>query len=127
MTRTFSPVKTVVFGTILVVFFFGTAEVAVRVWVYLFRAPEERFDITTGTFILVPGEHPRVGAPPIQVNSRGFIGPEFDEPRAPEVVRIVALGDSCTFGQGTGTETYPAQLSLRLNKGTPRYQIINAG
>src|SRR5262245_56326218 len=128
-TRAFGPVKTVVFSALLVVLFFGTVEVALRVWVYLFRAPAERFDITTGTFVLVPGVYPRVGARPIQVNSHGFVGAEFEEPRPPEVIRIVALGDSCTFGQGTGEETYPAQLSLRLNggEGARRYQVINAG
>jgi lysophospholipase L1-like esterase len=126
--RTFGPVKTAVFSTILIVLFFGTAEVAVRVCVSLFRAPAERFDFRTGTFVLVPGQHPRIGAPPIQVNSRGFVGPEFEEPRTPGVTRIVTLGDSCTFGQGTGVETYPAQLSLRLNgrNGTPHDQVINA-
>jgi lysophospholipase L1-like esterase len=127
--RSFGAVKTVVFSTILILLFFGSAEIAVRAWVYLFRAPAERFDMTTGTFVLVPGEYPRVGAPPIQVNSRGFVGPEFEEPRAPGVVRIVALGDSCTFGQGSGVETYPAQLAIRLNNGsdTRRYQVINGG
>jgi lysophospholipase L1-like esterase len=128
-TRSLGSFKTAVFSTILILLFFGTAEAALRAWVYLFRAPAERFDIMTGTFVLVPGEYPRVGASPIHVNSRGFVGPEFDEPRAPGVARIVTLGDSCTFGQGTGLETYPAQLSLRLNngKGQRSYQVINAG
>src|SRR5262245_56187508 len=127
--RSFGAFKTVVFSTILILLFFGSAEIAVRAWVYLFRAPAERFDLTTGTFVLVPGEYPRVGAPPIQVNSRGFVGPEFEEPRASGVVRIVALGDSCTFGQGSGVETYPAQLAMRLNNGNDlrRYQVINGG
>src|SRR5712692_8177503 len=102
--RSFGPVKTVVFSMILLVLVLGMAEGGLRVWVYLFRFPAERFDITTGTFVLVPGAHPRLGAPPIQVNSRGFVGPEFEEPRAPGVARIVALGDSCTFGEATGVE-----------------------
>jgi len=127
--RTFGPGRTLLFSAILIVLFFGAAELAVRVWVYFFRAPAERFDITTQTFDLVPGTFPRVNAPPIQVNSRGFVGPEFAEPRPAGVKRIVALGDSCTFGQGTGVETYPAQLSLRLNHGVnpEPYQVINAG
>jgi lysophospholipase L1-like esterase len=127
--RSFSPFKTVVFSFILILGFFVAAEVALRTWVFVFRAPAERFDLMTGTFILVPGRYPRAGAAPIQVNSRGFVGPEFDEPRAPGVARIVALGDSCTFGQGAGPETYPALLSLRLNNGIDQraYQVINAG
>jgi lysophospholipase L1-like esterase len=127
--RTFGPLKTVAFSTILIVLFFGVLEGSVRVWVYFFRAPAERFDLATGTFILVPGVYTRINAPPIQVNSRGFVGPEFQEPRPPGIRRIVALGDSCTFGQGTGVETYPAQLSRRLNGGSEerRVQVINAG
>jgi lysophospholipase L1-like esterase len=126
---TFGPGKTIVFSAILIVLFFGALEGAVRVWVYFFRTPAERFDMVTQTFVLVPGVYPRIGAPPIEVNPRGFVGPEFVEPRPPGVKRIVALGDSCTFGQGTGFETYPAQLSLRLNggDGVQRYQVINAG
>jgi len=128
-TRAFGPIKTAMLSAILVVLVLGTVEVAVRVWVYLFRDPAERFDFATGTFVLVPGEHARVGASPIQVNSRGFVGPEFEEPRALAVTRIVALGDSCTFRPGTAAEPYPARLSLRLNSGNGahRYQVINAG
>src|SRR5688572_1333568 len=91
-TPTFGPVKTVIFSAILVVLFFGTMEVAVRVWVYFFRAPAERFDISTGTFVLAPGVYPRINARPIEVNTRGFVGPEFVEPRPPGVKRIVAVG-----------------------------------
>jgi lysophospholipase L1-like esterase len=125
----FGPVKTVVYSAILMMLFLGAAELAVRVWVYFFRTPAERFDLVSGTFVLVPGEYPRINARPIQVNSRGFVGPEFIEPRPPGVKRIVAIGDSCTFGQGSGAETYPVQLSLRLNGSgsVERYQVINAG
>jgi len=126
---TFGLGKTVLFSTILVALFFGTLEVGIRVWAYLFREPAERFDVATGTFVLVPGSHPRPGAAPIQVNSRGFVGPEFEDPPPPGTTRIVALGDSCTFGAGTDRETYPAQLALRLTDGRAphRYQVINAG
>jgi lysophospholipase L1-like esterase len=127
--RKFGPAKTLFFSAILVVLFFGVTELAIRTWVYFFRAPAERFDITTGTFVLVPGRYPRINAPPIEVNSRGFAGPEFAEPRPPGVTRIVAIGDSCTFGEGNAVGTYPAQLSLDLNGGggAGPHQVINAG
>src|SRR5207245_1686418 len=127
--KRFGPVKTIVFSTLVVTLFFAVAEVALRTWVYLFRAPAERFDVATGTFVLLPGIHARHGADPIRVNSRGFVGPEFQEPPPPGVTRIVALGDSCTFGEGTFEGTYPAQLELRLNSagGPLRHQVINAG
>jgi lysophospholipase L1-like esterase len=127
--RTFGPAKTIVFAVILIGLFFGTLEIGVRLWVYLFREPAERFDVAAGTFVLVPGKYPRAGAPTITVNSRGFVGSEFEDPPAPGTVRIAALGDSCTFGAGTDRETYPAQLELRLNDESARrrYQVINAG
>lgn len=128
-SRRFGPFKTVTFSAILMLLFFAAAEAGLRVWVYYFREPAERFDVGTGTFVLVPGSHARLGAEPIRVNSRGFVGEEFEEPRPPGVVRIVSVGDSSTFGQGSGVGTYPAQLELRLNGGTGegRYQVINAG
>ena len=121
--------KTILFSLILTTLFFGALEAAVRVWVYVLRDPAERFDTATETFVLIPGSHPRAGARPIQVNSRGFVGPEFDDPPPPGVTRIVTVGDSCTFGDGTAGETYPEQLALRLNNRDKayRYQIINAG
>ena len=121
--------KVILFSVCLVVLFFGALEATLRGWVYLIRDPSERFDTTTGTFVLVPGNHARVRARPFQVNTRGFVGPEFEDPVPPGTIRIVALGDSCTFGAGTELETYPGQLALRLN-GAPdshRYQVINAG
>jgi lysophospholipase L1-like esterase len=126
--RRFGPLKTALFSVILIVFFFGMAEAAVRVWVYFFREPAERFDIESGTFVLVPGVHPRLGADSVVVNSRGFVGAEFDDPPPPGTVRIVTIGDSCTFGDGTPLKTYPGQLERRLNgPGSRRHQVINAG
>jgi lysophospholipase L1-like esterase len=125
----FGPVKIVVFSTLIVALFFAAAEVALRTWVYFFRTPAESFDVSTGTFVLQPGVYPSRGKEPIRVNTRGFVGAEFEDPPPQGVIRIVALGDSCTFGQGNAQETYPAQLELRLNRdtGSPRYQVINAG
>ncbi len=128
-TKQFGLFKTILCSTLIVALFFAAAEIALRTWVYLFRSPAERFDLATGTFVLRPGNHPRFGAEPLHVNSRGFVGADFEDPPPPGVTRIVALGDSCTFGQGTFDGTYPAQLQIRLNSmgGRPGYQVINAG
>jgi len=110
------------------VLFFGAAETIVRFWVYFLREPAERFDIETGTFVLLPGRHTRLGAGTITVNSRGFVGAEFEDPAPSGVTRIVSVGDSCTFGGGTSATTYPGQLELQLNEsGKRRFQVINAG
>ncbi|HWP64990.1 MAG TPA: GDSL-type esterase/lipase family protein [Candidatus Limnocylindria bacterium] len=44
-------------------------------------------------------------------------------------LRILAIGDSCTFGWGVAQDdAYPQQLQARLDESTPgRYRVINAG
>lgn len=129
MSHRIGPLKAVAFSLIIMLLFFSTAEIALRVWVYLFRSPAERFDIAAGTFVLVPGTHRSLMGEAIQINSHGFVGPEFEDPAPRGTVRIVTVGDSCTFGQGNYLGTYPGQLELRLNniRGNRRYQVINAG
>ena len=121
--------RSVLLGAVLTTLVFATLEVAVRVWVYFFRDRTERFDTATGTFILLPGRHASAGGGSFYVNTRGFVGAEFQEPVSPGTTRIVTLGDSCTFGGGTDQETYGGQLEIRLRSidHTHRYQVINAG
>ncbi len=49
-----------------------------------------------------------------QVNASGFRGPDLAGENPKEEIRILCLGDSCTFGLGTGgvpyEQTYPALL-----------------
>jgi lysophospholipase L1-like esterase len=63
---------------------------------------------------------------PVGTNALGFRGPELrDGP-----LRILALGDSCTWGWRVGqNESYPAVLQQVLDQqyGDGRYQVINAG
>ena len=57
------------------------------------------------------------------INSSGMRGPEITEPKTG--YRIVALGNSCTFGWGVSLEeTYTAQLETML---MGRCEVINAG
>lgn len=63
----------------------------------------------------------------LRTNRIGLRGPE---PRADGARRILAVGDSCTFGwRVSEAESYPAQLEAVLNRraGGDRYQVINAG
>lgn len=121
--------RTLLVGVIVTMTVFGTLEGLLRGWVYLIRDPSERFDTVTGTFVLIPGSHPRPRARPFQVNRRGFVGAEFEDPVPSGTLRIVALGDSCTFGAGTELESYPGLLERHLNDAgnRHRYQVINAG
>lgn len=92
-----------------------------RVWVYRLRDPAEIFNLSKGVFELVPGEYPRPGGR-LRVNSDGFAGPDLETSPAR---RIVALGDSCTIGEGDGRVSYPAMLRARQTvEGT---EIVNAG
>lgn len=122
----FGPGKSILFSLIVLVVFFGSIELAVRAWVYFFRAGYERFDIATNTFVLVPGHYPG----DVEINSQGFVGGEL-QPDAPDLWRIYALGDSCTFNPGNATATYPAALAARLQANDPgtglRYEVVNGG
>lgn len=122
----FGVAKSLLYSAVLVILFFGCAESALRAWAYFFRAEYERFDVETGTFVLVPGVH----RGRIEINSDGFVGAALDAP-GPDLWRIVALGDSCTFGGGNSVATYPAKLERRLEAQPPapgwRFEVVNAG
>lgn len=61
----------------------------------------------------------------VSTNSRGMRGTrEFGVPKPPGVVRIVAIGDSFTFGEGVPDDaTWPAQLERAM----PGVEVANLG
>jgi lysophospholipase L1-like esterase len=64
---------------------------------------------------------------PMVTNALGMRGPELRDDGAR---RILAIGDSCTWGWQVGQdETYPADLQRLLDQqdGPERYQVLNAG
>jgi len=120
--------KSILFSAILIGTFFGLAELLLRGWSYFVREKAIQFDLATETFVLVPGEHPArfVTA---SINSDGFVGKEL-EPEGDDLWRIVAVGDSCTYGGGHKTDNYAAMLELMLDQQAPpgrRYEVVNAG
>ena len=63
----------------------------------------------------------------VSVNRAGLRGPEIG-PKAPGSLRILALGDSFTFGVGAqAEETYPARLQQILRSRGVRAEVMNAG
>lgn len=67
---------------------------------------------------------------PIRTNSLGLRSADVADPKPADVLRILALGDSVTFGWGLrGEDTYPSQLASLLATLRPnqRFEVINAG
>jgi lysophospholipase L1-like esterase len=61
------------------------------------------------------------------INREGLRGPEIG-PKAPGTLRVLALGDSFTFGVGAQEEeTYPARLQQILRTRRIRAEVLNAG
>lgn len=76
---------------------------------------------------------PRTGNPRIfdlRTNSRGLRSAEVELPKPPGTYRVLAVGDSCTFGSGAGqADTWPAQLERELSRARDdlRFEVLNAG
>lgn len=63
-----------------------------------------------------------------ELNSLNLRNGEITETPSEGVFRILAVGDSFTFGQGvTEDGTYPRILEMLLNEGGGRFEVINAG
>jgi hypothetical protein len=69
---------------------------------------------------------------PVTINSNGLRGDEISTPKPANTIRIVAVGDSITFGYGIPVEnTYVKVLERRLNASPldsrTRYEVLNGG
>jgi hypothetical protein len=66
---------------------------------------------------------------PVTINSHGFRGKEFSIAKPDDVIRVLTLGASSTFGFfNKDDETYPYLLEQRLNKlchGPKHFEVIN--
>lgn len=111
------------------------AELGLAFWARYLRAPHETYDPIRRTRALVPGTHTtRFGH--FTIDAQGFVArapePAADRSQSPPVprFRVLAIGDSCTFGAADADTPYPAQLERRLRSHPPAsfdYQVINAG
>ena len=93
-------------------------------------APQEsyHYDSKVG-HRLVPEQHSYTHSFPVVTNSFGLRDREFSAVPRPDVIRILCLGDSLTFGDGVAVEdTYPKQLEELLGQeGKTKFEVINAG
>lgn len=128
--RRFSVGKQILFSVIIVVVTVVAAEAGIRTWALFFRTSYERYNPGTGRLELVPNlRHTTPRGEEFRINSRGFVGPEFEEQPSKGVYRIIAVGDSCTFSDGLWRLSYPGLLERYLNAaaGHTRFEVINAG
>lgn len=79
----------------------------------------------------IPGGSANFIGVPVTINSLGLRGEEVTTPKPPGLVRILAVGDSITFGYGVRMEdTYEKVLERLLNPtGTAqsKYEVLNGG
>lgn len=76
------------------------------------------------------GQRPGALVSGFHLNSRGFLTPQYDERKAPDTFRIVALGDSFTFK--AGEVPFDAQWTTLLGRGLAEtwkreVELINLG
>jgi lysophospholipase L1-like esterase len=126
---TLSFKKQLLFFVIVSVCLLSLAEVSVRLWAFFFRTSYERYNPTTQRLELVPNLRFNVGPEEFRINSKGFLGRDFDQKKPEGTFRIISMGDSCTFTNGVWARAYPALLERLLTKdASPKaFEVINAG
>lgn len=121
--------KKLAFSVSVLLVFFAIAE-GVATWREARRPPHWGVRDPVLGFQLRPGTEGELGGAAFRVNSRGFRGAEWKAERPPGGLRILAVGDSATFGFGVSAdETWPKQLERRLAARFPDrpVEVINAG
>jgi len=64
----------------------------------------------------------------VTTNSAGFRWPQWSPEPAPATARVVAIGDSITFGWGVSrAQSYPAALQRLLDREGGRHEVLNLG
>ncbi len=140
--------KQVLLGVSLFVGIFAALEVGGRVYVHRARARlndaaraarvPQRYDPVLGEYYRLSDDEfllyePKPGVyfdGALVINSKGYRGREFSDLPSPGTIRIVAVGDSCTFGTVIAAEpNYTERLEAILSREDPshRYEVINGG
>ena len=121
--------KIFLFSALVVFLVLGGLELSLRIWANYFRLAYLTYDAEHGRPALVPNARVHTALEHVEVNSKGFVGPEFDKEKRKGTRRIISLGDSCTFAGGYYPRTYPGQLDVLIKKQYPqeKIEVINAG
>lgn len=117
------------------VFFCVSAEILFRVFrkadqpeLYKITQKQRDFLLTPGVSVegisSIPGEFSYTA----KINQFGYRGKDFAMPKPDGALRILAVGDSFTFGVGAeDSQTIPALLESKLRKLEFNAEVINAG
>jgi len=95
-----------------------------------FLFPQEFYDFDPEMeHVLRPGQAAFTHDHPVRINSLGLRDGEIEHEPRPGVLRVLALGDSQTFGAGlTLSDTWPKQLERMLQETSSfRWEVINGG
>jgi lysophospholipase L1-like esterase len=95
-----------------------------------FLYPQESYDFDPEVgYVLRPTQTAFTHDRPVHTNALGLRDHEIAPDPAPGTVRVLALGDSQTFGNGLDLdETWPKQLERTLPTGPARrWEVVNAG
>jgi lysophospholipase L1-like esterase len=133
--RRFSALFALTFSSLCVVLFL--CEIAIRLVSpqdlgYFDSRTFRRVDPTPPHFVEnIPGGRANFIGVPVTINSLGLRGVEIVTPKPPGRVRLLAVGDSITFGYGVRNEdTYANVLETLLNqnkKSESQYEVLNGG
>ncbi len=130
--RRFSRPRKVVFTVLALPFMWLLLEIAIAA-TGLHKRPSERVfsDVYEAAYELLPGVRVPFGNAPTPddpTNHASFRGPEFTDEKPPGTYRIIAIGDSTTFGvMVPEPQTYARRLETLLRKDRPEVEVLNAG
>ncbi len=118
------------------VFAFWVIFIAGEIWIRSQELPETTGSIYTirenahPRAVLTPGALETATGTQVQINSLGFRGPEYSREKPEGTLRVIALGDSFTFGAGAPQEVlFTTRLEEKLNQ-TKKYspaEVLNFG
>lgn len=133
-----SGVRLIVFSLIPTMVLLAGLEVGLRIYALhiaesdrgkALPQPAQRHDYQREDPVLGYSLKPGYVGKGIRVNQLGYRGSEISQEKPRGVFRIVAIGDSNTFGLAGESCPYPVQLETILNAGggAQKFQVINAG
>lgn len=129
-----TPVKNVLLLAFSLLVAFSVAEILLRIFLpapVIWKYPQERyvFDPEIG-HRLAANQTAYTHNKPVSINSKGIRDVEYSHQIDSSAYRILAIGDSQTFGNGlVQADTWPKQLENALNQTNRKikFEVLNCG